>query len=281
MDGSLVWMGATMFLERCIFSKSSLGRCLFWTWLEFSCSSKLRFNALDSPGTRFLLWINFRVEGVISARTTWLIGKSSDFLTEFTRSPLTSSSDPSGDSEKFGGSLCRFSWFAYLSTDKIRCPGDVWRLVEWISTPAFPISCVSFKFSSLSFAFFNPPKANWCAFIMADSLRFAVRAVGKLRLRFGLLCAFPAKSKSNGSDQEQQNAGLILWRFSSSLCRWSWNASVSIHGRLLVRAITTPSALRLRLGDSVVVSLGAKHGVPARSYCYPYNTLAIRPPDNT
>lgn len=244
INGSLDWKGFTMFLERCIFSKSSLGRCLFVNWLVFSCSSKLRLSALDTPGIRFLFWINFRVEPVISARTTWFSGRSSDFLIVFTRSPLTSSSDPSEDSVEFEGSLCKFSWFAYLLTDKVKCPGDVWRLVEWMSTSAFAIPRASFTFSSLSLAFFIPAKVTWCVLIVVVSLRFVVRAVGKLRLRFGLLCALPAKSKSKGSDQEQQKAGWILRRFSSSPCRWSWKASVSIHGRLLVRAIVTPARLR-------------------------------------
>ena len=135
MDESLLGTETAIFLESCIFSKSSLGRRLFLLFM-FSCSFKLRLREPDNPGFRLLSLGNVGVELVISARTTWF-DKSSALLREFIRSPLTSSSEASAESKAPEDSLCLFSWFAYLLTDKVRCPGDVWRLVEWISAPAF------------------------------------------------------------------------------------------------------------------------------------------------
>lgn len=190
-ERSLFGTWTNAFLESCIFSKSSFGRRLFLS-LAFSFTSKVRLSGPESLGVRLVFCINL-CEPVISVRT--LGGSKSVFeLNGFTKSPLTSSSEDSVKSAAVSDSLCLFAWFAYLLTDKVRCPVDVRRLVEWVSAPVFTIPHVSSEFSSLSLARFNPS--------CAVSLRFATKALGKLRLRLGLLWAFPAKSKSKGSDQE-------------------------------------------------------------------------------
>lgn len=186
IDLSLPFRGIRASLESCIFSKSSLGRRLLFS-LVFSLPSKVRLRGPESLVVRLVFLLTGC--GVLFLQRTW--GNSLFVVEPFTRSSLISSSEDSAKSA-VSDSSCLFAWFAYLLTDKVRCPGDVWRLVEWISANGFTDPRVSSEFFSLSFSLFTPGRqaCEWIA-----SLRLATKALGWLRLRFGLLEAFPAKSK--------------------------------------------------------------------------------------